>query len=294
MFRRLSFLVLVLLAWSFFGCDNLGVSNGNIVGKATLPLLPIDLPIYPTDVTLDGLVGSVKDNLGLAGSLLSNNYIQGFLDEVEAKLKKASIEILQPGTLSGAVGDQVAETFQTYVQVTRVGVNIANDTNEWVSVPVEFKLYLGDGDLVDAWSEDAVIPFADPQVNDGQFIVKPGESIDLSIDNVQQLVDTLNNSKKFGIGYKALYRMADFENGADVVAFLEKFGVCLVEGLIADDTSQCPSVEQMIGWHLTVKKFELVIEAQSDLHIPEIPGCTQFAQEYKLDLLKQACPTGGN
>ena len=285
MFRRLSFLVLVLLAWSFFGCDNLGVSNGNIVGKATLPLLPIDLPIYPTDVTLDGLVGSVKDNLGLAGSLLSNNYIQGFLDEVEAKLKKASIEILQPGTLSGAVGDQVAETFQTYVQVTRVGVNfaIANDTNEWVSVPVEFKLYLGDGDLVDAWSEDAVIPFADPQVNDGQFIVNNGKQ------DPEKLDDYIARD-----GYKALYRMADFENGADVVAFLEKFGVCLVEGLIADDTSQCPSVEQMIGWHLTVKKFELVIEAQSDLHIPEIPGCTQFAQEYKLDLLKQACPTGGN
>jgi len=274
--------------------DNISVNDGNVSGQATLPLLPIDLPIYPTDVTLDGLADSVKqglEDIGM-GWMFDNDSVQSFFDDVEKRLRNASIEILQPGVLSVAIDNQITDTIRDYVQVTKVGVNFgfSNDTDEWVSVPVEFKLYLGDGKLAEAWDESVTIPFQDERVHDGQFIVKPGEKIELSIDNVPHLVDALNNSTSIGVGYKALYRMADFDNGASLTEIMDKFGLCLIQGFISNDTSQCPSVNELIGWHLTLTKFELVISAESKLDIPEIPGCKDFANQYNLDLLKNACP----
>lgn len=277
--------------------DGVTVEDGEIKGQATLPLLPIDIPIFPTDVTLDGLVDSVQselDDQDIPDWLQpSEGAIQDFFDDVEKKLRNASIEILQPGVLSVAVDEQIADSVRDYVKVTQVGVNfkVSNDTDVWVSVPVEFQLFLGDGEKAEAWDASAMIPFADPRVDeDGQFIVKPGETIDLSIKNVPNLVDAINNSYSIGIGYKALYRMADFDNGANWKEILDKFGLCLIEGLLTGSTSQCPSVEELLQWHLTVKKFELVIKAESDFNIPEIPGCTEFADEFNLDYLKDACP----
>jgi len=43
--------------------DGVTVEDGEIKGQATLPLLPIDIPIFPTDVTLDGLVDSIQSEL---------------------------------------------------------------------------------------------------------------------------------------------------------------------------------------------------------------------------------------
>ncbi len=278
-----------LLALS--ACDCVSAEDGEIKAEAALPLLPFDLPLFPTDLKMDGLVDSIQEEVSGAG-FLSDSFIGDFLDDVEEGLEEASLEILQPGTLSTPVNDQITDTFQEWVEVTRVGVNfsVANDTDAWVAVPIEFKLYLGDGELVDAWDDAATIPFAEADNQDGSFIVKPGEQIDLTIDNVPALVDALNSAATFGIGYKAIYRMADFGNGADLWAFLDKFGLCLLGLFTGYDVGDCPGVEEMLGWHLTIKKFELEIEAKSDLDIPEIPGCEDFAKEYDLDLLGEACP----
>ncbi|MDP8257481.1 MAG: hypothetical protein P9M14_17180 [Candidatus Alcyoniella australis] len=226
------------------------------------------------------------------GWLFGIDEVEDFFDDVEQRLRAASLEILQPGVLSVAVDNRVTDVLRDYIEVTRVGVNFAftNQTDVWVSVPVEFKLYLGDGELAEAWDESVSIPFADERVDDGQFIVAPGESIELSIDNVPHLVDALNNSSTIGIGYKGLYRMADFSNGANLKEIVNEFGLCLVQGLIANDTSNCPGIEEMINWHLRLERFDLVIEAQSDFDVPDLPGCDEFADEYGLDLLGDACP----
>jgi len=231
------------------------------------------------------------DDLGL-GLLFDNDDIKDIIDDVEDSLREASLEILQPGVLSGAIENQVSETFNDYVTVTQVGVNfeVGNDTDSYVSVPGEFKLYLGDGEQAEDWDEDVTIPFADDRVEDGQFIIKPGETLDLSIENVPHLVESLNNLSSIGIGYKSLYRTADTQNGADLVELWKEFGVCLVEGLTIGSTNHCPKAEDLLGWHLTVKKFELVISAEAELDIPEIPDCHEFASEYGLDLLEEACP----
>lgn len=274
--------------------DGLDFEDGEFTGQVTLPLLPFDLPIFPTDVTLDGLTDTVADELDDLGMgwLFSNSDIEKFIGKVEDKLKNASLEILQPGVLSAAIEGQVAETFNEYVKVTNVAVNftIANDTDNYVSVPGEFKLYLGDGQKAEDWDDSVTIPFEDDRVNDGEFIIKPGEELDLTVTNVPHLVNSLNNLDSIGIGYKSLYRSVDTQNGADLVELWTEFGVCLVEGLIAGSTSQCPSAQDLLGWHITVKKFELVISAETDLNIPEIPGCEEFADEFNLDLLKDACP----
>lgn len=288
--------LITVSAWVVSCGEGDGVSfDDGIQGQVTLPLLPIDLPIYPTDVTLDGLVDYVEDELDDLGMgwLFDNDDILDFMDDVEKKLRDASLEILQPGVLSVAIDNQITETIRDYVTVTRVGVNFsfANDTDKWVDVPVEFQLFLGDGALAEDWDAAVMIPFVDPRVDaDGNFIVAPGETIDLSIENVPHLVDALNESASIGIGYKAIYRMADVNNDADPIEAMQEFGLCLVEGLIAGTTKNCPDVEELLGWHLTMKQFELVIEAEADLEIPEIPGCDEFAEEYDLDLLADACP----
>lgn len=287
------------LALSFLSCDDGGGGGGNgLSATVTLPLLPIDLPILPTDVTLDGMVESIEeaieDALG-SWAVPSEGAISDFIEEVEEKLAEASLEILQFGVLSASIDSIITDVIRAGVKVTEVGVNFEfeNTTDTWVDVPVEFQLYLGDGELAEAWDESVMIPFADPRVDeDGKFIVAPGETIDLSVENVPHLVDALNNSDSIGIGYKALYRLADMENGADPIEAIKEFGVCLISGLIAGNTSGCPDVEELLQWHLTLKKFELVITAEANLEIPEIPGCDEFASEYNLDLLQEACPDG--
>ncbi|MDP8257482.1 MAG: hypothetical protein P9M14_17185 [Candidatus Alcyoniella australis] len=50
--------------------DGCSAEDGNLKVRVTLPLLPIDLPIFPTDVTLEGLedwVGDELDDLGWVG-----------------------------------------------------------------------------------------------------------------------------------------------------------------------------------------------------------------------------------
>ena len=296
--RQIVWIILVILFVWVLSCgegDGLSCEDGKLTGQGTLPLLPIALPVFPTDVTLDGLVDWVEDELDDTGFgwLFDNDDIQDFFDDVEERLRDASLEILQPGVLSVAIDNQVTDTIRDVVDVTKVGLNFSfkNDTDVWVSVPVEFQLFLGDGELAEDWDESVMIPFVDDRVDeDGNFIVKPGETIDLAIGNVPHLVDALNESKTIGIGYKALYRMADFNNGASLDEIIDEFGFCLVEGLIAGSTSNCPSVTELIQWHLTLQKFELVIKAETAFEIPGIEDCSEFADEYELDLLKNACP----
>lgn len=289
------------LALSCGDGDGVSFEDGKLTAQATLPLLPIDLPIFPTDVTLDGMldyVADALDDVGL-GWFVDDDDIQKFLGKVEKKLRDASLEILQPGVLSVAIDSTITDVVRDYVNVTRVGVafEFANDTDVWVDVPVEFQLFLGDGVQAEAFSPSVMIPFADPRVDeDGNFIVEPGETIALEIENVPHLVTALNESMSIGIGYKALYRMADINNGADPWGAITEFGLCLLSGLVANSTAGCPGVDELINWHLTLKKFDLTIEAESELEIPEIPGCEEFAENLEeefdldLDLLKDACP----
>lgn len=293
-------MICVLLAatvWMVLACDDVDLKDGDLSGTATLPLLPFDLPIFPTDVTLDGLASGITNMINEYNPFpvgdVSEDDVQDVLDTLGVDLAEMSAEILQPGVLSVAVDDQIADTFQTFVSVTNVGVNFtfANDTDVWVPSPVEFQLFMGDGDKAEAWDEDVMIPFADPRVDeDGKFIVEPGEEIELSIDNVPHLVEALNNSNKFGIGYKAIYRPGDEANGADIDIFIEKFGFCIASQAFGVDLGECPDISDLIKWHLTLKKFELVISAETDFNIPEIPGCEEFADEYDLPTLKDACP----
>jgi hypothetical protein len=302
-----------LLALLFFlSCgegDGCSVKNGELSGQATLPLVPIDLPMYPTDITLDGVAESaqsaIEDYLSDFPFIpfdATMNLVNSALGYVASLIKDASVEILQPGVLSVSVDNQITQTIRDYVKVKRVGVNfeVANDTDKYISAPVEYQLFLGDGALAEKWDPSAMIPFADPRVDeDGKFVVEPGETISLKIDNVPELVDALNNATTIGVGYKSIYRMADLDNGADVPAFIDKFLLCIISKLpgISDfldllgiGDGSCPSAEDLIGWHLTVKKFELVIKAESNLDIPPIPGCKEFADEQSLDLLAEACP----
>jgi hypothetical protein len=267
----------------------------------TVPLLPVGLPLLPTDVTLDGLVSYVEDfvddnNLDFFG-LLDNDDIRDFLDDVEDRLRKASLEALQPGVLSGGVNNSFLSLVSDFVKITNVGMTFAfrNETDAWVDVPVEFQLFAGNGDLAEAWDESVMIPFVDERVDeDGQFIVKPGESIELTVESIPQLADALNaalaDGAPLGIGYKALYRMADVENDADPVEAIKEFGPCLISGLLSGSTSGCPDIEELLGWHLTIEKFEVHLTVDADFDLGDLPSCDEFTSSLGLDDLNEACP----
>ncbi|MDP8224779.1 MAG: hypothetical protein P9L99_15580 [Candidatus Lernaella stagnicola] len=303
--RTLLILTAILFAFSFaivISCgagDGVSLEDGEIKGQATIPLLPIDLPIFPTEVNLSGLVGYVEDALDDLGvpdllqAILDEDDIRDVLDVVENKLEGASLKILDPGVLSFSIDSTITDIVRDYVVVTEVGVTFGfrNQTDVYVDVPVEFQLFLGDGKLAKAWDGAVMIPFVDERVDeDGKFIVSPGEEIELEIPNVPHLVEALNESMSIGIGYKAKYRMADVGNGADPVEAVTEFGLCIAEGLISGSTENCPDIEELLNWHLALTKFELRVKAESDLDIPEIPGCEEFADEFGLDDLKKACP----
>jgi hypothetical protein len=273
--------------------DGIDFEDG-LSGQVTIPLLPFDLPIFPTDVTLDGLVDTVMDFLDdELGFLFTGDEddIEDLLEDIEERLRDASLEILNPGVLSVAIDNKITDAITDLVKVTRVGVNfeIGNETDDFVSVPTEFKLYLGEASLAETWSESATIPFADDRVDNGQFVLEPGDTIDLSIENVPHLVDALNNLSAIGLGYKSLYRAADTSNGADSIGMLKEFGLCLL-GAYAGSFSQCPSPSELLGWKTSIKKFELVIEAEADFDIPDLEDCSEFADQFGLDLLADACP----
>jgi len=274
---------------------NFDPSTGALTGQATLPLLPLSLPVFPTEVNLDGLTDSFMDFVGDYDpfGLVSSGDVDEALSQVEKKLEQASLQILQPGVLSISIDNVITDAIRDNVKVTGVKVNFkfTNKTDVWVDVPVEFQLFLGDGDKAKQWDPSVMIPFVDDRVNpDGTFIVKPGETVEMSTDNIQQLVDALNNSDSIGVGYKAKYRMADVANGARIDKVVSHFGLCVVALILGiGDTSSCPSIEELLNWHLSFDKFELVINAESDIDIPDIPMCSEFADNFGLDDLKQAC-----
>ena len=285
-------------------CESLEAEteDGDLVIKAEtspIPLLPTDLPIYPTDLTLEGMAESVMDELedwGVPSWLIDEDDVEDAVDELEDMLKEASLEILQPGVLSVSVENRVTEIIRQNVEVTEVGVNftISNETDKFIPAPTEFILFLGDGELAEKWDESVSIPFADERVEDGQFVIKPGEEIELSIENVDHLVEMLNEAKTVGIGYKNLYRLADTKNGADLEALVDEFGWCVayLSGYgeyVGADKSDCPKPEDLVGWHLTVKKLEFIITAESRIELPDIPSCSDFADEAGLDILGEAC-----
>lgn len=292
--KRVGLLLLAALLAFAAACDDVDVSEDGIGATGTLPLVPFNLPFYPSDVTLDGLDSSLEDladDYGV-GWLFDNDSVAGAMEDVEDELRDASLEILQPGVLSVSADNQIAESIRGVVEVTKVGVNfeVSNDTEEMAAVPVEFQIFMGDGELAEAWDESVMIPFSDPRVDeDGKFIVEPGESIELSIDNVPHLVDALNESESFGVGYKSIYRVGDAEHGADLGAVIDVFGLCILSQFIGVIDGDCPSLEELVAWHLTVKKFELVISAEADWEIPSIEECSEFADEFGLDYLAEAC-----
>jgi hypothetical protein len=265
---------------------------------AEVPVVPVDLPIYPTDISLEGFAASIAvelDDWGIPDwAQPSQSTIQDGVDSLEGKLKDASIEILQPGVLSVSVKNQVTDLIRQGIEVTKVGVKlkISNDTKEMAACPAEFKIYLGEASKAEKWDESVSIEFADPKVSDGAFIVKPGETVSLELDDVPHIADALNNAASIGIGYKAIYRMTDTKNGADVSKEAEVFGKCVLalSGVPGFDTDSCPSASELVGWHLTVHSLAFVITAKARFDVPDIASCTEFADSQDLALLGKACP----
>ncbi|MBI5528707.1 MAG: hypothetical protein HY897_20445 [Deltaproteobacteria bacterium] len=265
---------------------------------AEVPVVPVDLPIYPTDISLQGFAESIAselDDWGVPEWLKpSESTIQSGVDSLEDKLKAASVEILQPGVLSVSVKNQVTDLIRQGIEFTKVGVKleISNDTKEMAACPAEFKIYLGEASLAESWDESVSIEFADPKVSDGAFIVKPGETVSLSIDDVPHIAAALNNAASIGIGYKAIYRMTDTKNGADVGAETDVFGKCVL-ALSTDlgfSTDSCPSASELVGWHLTVHSLSFVITAKARFDVPDMASCKEFADSQDLGLLGGACP----
>lgn len=292
-------IVAILVVWAASaavmatGCEDVSVEDG-LSGTGNLPLVPFDLPVFPTDITMEGLESELED-------LVDEYDVFGFFDEddiadaeewLAEQMEEASLEILQPGVLSVSADNKIAESIRDVVTVTNVGVRfeVTNNTDAWVAVPIEFQLFLGDGEAAEAWDESVLIPFADPRVDeDGKFIIEPGESLDLEIDSVPHLVTALNESDSIGIGYKAIYRVADADNGADIPGVINKFGLCIAGKVVGLDIGDCPGIDELIDWHLTVNKFELSISAEADFEIPDLEDCSEFADEFGLDNLKEAC-----
>jgi len=289
----------VLLVATFLVCGpsgGCGLSNGHLTGGVTLPLLPLSLPVYPTDISMDGMVPSVEtaaSSIPLVGDLLTSGLAQEGLTYVENLVDKASLQILQPGPLTAQIQSQITQTIRNNVKVTNVGVTLelSNDTAGYIAVPVQFELYLGDGNLVKNWDPSVMILFDDTahRQSDNSFIFKPGESVTLTLSSVPQLVEALNNSTSIGLAYKAIYRVADADNGADISGFLDKFLLCIVDEALDLSLGSCPNISQLLGWHFTFKQFYLTIDAESSLSIPPIPGCKAFANSNNLPNLANAC-----
>ncbi|MCB1152009.1 MAG: hypothetical protein H6684_00680 [Deltaproteobacteria bacterium] len=306
----LAILVVAATATLLFGAiscgdsDSLDFEDGKLKAGVTIPLLPIDLPILPTDVTLAGAADSItKEAEDRFGVDISSTKMEEVSEDVEDDLRDASLEVLQPGVLSVAVNDRISEIIRGVVSVTRVGVNFGfkNNTDTYVATPVQFKLFLGDGEEAEAFDEAVSIPFADPQVDeDGQFVVPPGEEIELSIENVPHLVSAINDSATIGVGYQSIYKVADTEEGADIEALVTEFGCCLakaatsgivggiVDALCSADT--CPGADELLNWNLALTKFEIEVEAESDLDVPDLEDCADFASSLGLDEVADACP----
>lgn len=290
--RHHAILLVIILPALLISCDRL-VEGASV----EVPIVPISLPVYPTDISAEGLADSLSgemDRLEIPSYLQpSKSTIQGGARDLEDKLKDASVEILQPGVLSISVKNQVTDLIRQGIEVTKVGVKIevANDTPIMAACPVEFKIYLGDAAKAEKWDESVSIQFVDDKVTDGVFVVEPGKTVALEIDDVPHIADALNNSAAIGIGYKAIYRMADSAAGADVQKEAEVFGECILAlcDVPFTSTGSCPSASQLVGWHLTLKKFALVISAKAKFDVPKIPSCKEFAEAQKLDLLGKEC-----
>ncbi len=322
--RNLFFSGLVILLLGLWACeevdklkdgdeeDTVKVTEDNKVTvetEATVPILPLDLPVYPTEVTLDGLTPSIKkwlEGKNVPASIIPDKLLDEGISKLGKTLEEATSEILQPGALSGAFNNQI-KSFEK-VEVSKVGVRIvlSNSTKAMAATPTVFKLFLGEGSKTESFDETVLIPFKneDPEITD--IIIKPdGEKQTLVVDDVPHLKKLLNEFLKggkevsFGVGYQAVYRMADIENGADVEKESQVFGKCVaaLAGVPSipfvidfDKEKDCPSLSELLKWHFTIHKLEFDIKVKAEVfEVPKIPNCEEYSKQEGLDMLKEAC-----
>ena len=218
--KKYSIALVALATLSGVACENL--QNG-LKGSAKVPLLPLSLPIFPTNLTLSGLTSSLKARvdslvpsvsvLGFSASLsslLDTSILNSATSTLEGQLKSASLQILQPGTLSATVEGQLTDFLRNAITVSKVGINmqLQNNTQEFVKTPSQYKLFLGDGEKLkgDNFDESTSVPFEESPTsvtgtettttstastttseNKGEFIVKPGDTLDVSLENVPRI-----------------------------------------------------------------------------------------------------------
>lgn len=207
-----------------------GSKTVSVISSAVVPILPINLPIYPTSLTLAGLADSVHaktetyiDNfidsdissflkpviVAAAKQAIGKEAIQTGVDSLESALADISSSILSPGTLSTSVKNQIGSLDN--VEITKVGMKmkLKNSTSQYVAVPARFRLFLGNKTEVEEKSEDVAIDLNKDVANDTKTetgsasegtltedkykLVKPdGISEAFEIENIPHLVVLLN------------------------------------------------------------------------------------------------------
>lgn len=313
--KKMKILLILPSLVTFFACDQVKDvvlkpdKNGNIVVSTSVevPLLPIDLPVFPTALTMDGMGDNIEGWLQSKGvpsvfivdSLLNNAEVQ-----LAAHLEKATASILQPGSLSSSVQEIVVSMDRVEIEEAGLEIELSNDTAELVSVPAAFEFYLGEQDLVNEFSKETRIPFEREDVDENSYpVIRPGEkNIKLKVESIPYLVENLNQflqgkSVQWGMGYRNIYRMVDTTRGAEPQKAVSVFGKCSVAlaGIPqiiypTDKEKDCPQAAALTKWRLTVHSFKLLLKVNAKIfEIPKVLSCEEYAKKEGLINLEKAC-----
>lgn len=207
------------------GCDQIDVDNEGIevpFELEAIPILPNGFPIYPKSLysgqladigeEIEPYVEIIMDDLlGLAGlSSLIPDSTMDIIVEVFEWIFAQRHPFYDPGPLSTALNQQIAAIFKNTVVIDNVSLNlkIKNITDEFWPVPIRFSLYMGDADNVYSkfgQRSNALVETTESDSCGGDdkctFLIQPGETKEITTDNLEGLVSALTELHSLAIDY---------------------------------------------------------------------------------------------
>lgn len=256
-----------------------------------IPLLPAGFPVYPkafstesmevlVDETLSSatyraaissVAGEICANLGFGqvcvDDLLNNaayNSLDAAINDKVPELRQwvgkhlvGQLRFYNPGPLGTGVNEQIGGMFRGLVTFERVGLRmkVTNRTSDVWGVPLKFSLYMGDGGtvarkggLVKTGESDAYT-----------FLLLPGETKTLEVEDVPDLVSALNHVRSLAIDYDANIEAAELE--------LSSFAQWLTLDRTKDSDNN-GIADDLARWAIVFEELTITVDGRGEIDLP--------------------------
>lgn len=264
-----TFFVLGVLTTLLFtmlpGCEDTKLTDEGITGSfevEAIPILPKGFPLFPKSLyagdmsDLEDEVDDIVDEITDIGFI---DIPSSVTDPLEDLLKWAFAErhpFYDPGPLSVALNQQIASIFKNTITITEASlkIEIANNTDDFWGVPIDFSLYMGDAENVYSKTggrAGALVRTDESDECNCTFHLEPGETKEVTTENLEGLVNALNDLHSIAVDYDADIILDDIDPD-DYIKLFSK------------------NINNIGQWRMSINRLNLNLSGEGQLEFDDI------------------------